>query len=435
MEPERVNLLLVDDQPQNLLALEAILDESPEKLNIVKAQSGKEALRRLLEQDFAMILLDVLMPEMDGFETAALIRQRDRSRHTPIIFLTAVGNSDAHVFKGYSVGAVDYLFKPVAPDIVRAKVATFVELFKKTEEVKRQAEQLREIERRDHERQLREAEERWNAERMRMALRVAQDIQASLYPTATPCCAAFEVEGASRAAEEVGGDYFDYFPFPDGSLAVAIGDVTGHGVGPALLMAATRAYIRALALSYCDVGQILTLANRALAADVADGRFVTLLLARLAPQDRSLVFASAGHPPAYVLSQNGDLKALLESTNLPLGVLAEETFVASEPLVLDPRDVVLMVTDGIAEAAGRDGRAFGHDRAVNVVRDNLALPAGKIIEALHREVRRHAEQPFPEDDLTAVVVKVAATQAASSPAECLASPFHAVDGPPIAMLA
>lgn len=136
----KVNVLLVDDHPENLLALEAIL--SPLGQHLVKAYSGEEALRCLLHQDFAVILLDVQMPGMDGFETATLIRNRARSQHTPIIFLTAFSTSDNLRFKGYALGAVDYLFKPVEPEILTSKVTVFVDLFKKTAEVKRQAAQL-----------------------------------------------------------------------------------------------------------------------------------------------------------------------------------------------------------------------------------------------------------------------------------------------------
>lgn len=136
----KVNILLVDDHPENLLALEAILDGLGE--NLVKANSGQEALRCLLSQDFAVILLDVQMPEMDGFETATLIRSRARSRQTPIIFLTAFSTSEQLMFRGYSLGAVDYLHKPIDPAILTSKVTVFVELFKKTEAIKQQALQL-----------------------------------------------------------------------------------------------------------------------------------------------------------------------------------------------------------------------------------------------------------------------------------------------------
>jgi PAS domain S-box-containing protein len=147
-----IRVLLVDDHRENLLALEAVLKDLGHE--IVSAASGPEALKRILEQDFAVILLDVRMPGMDGFETAALIRQRERSRHTPIIFMTAVSKGETHVDKGYAVGAVDYIFKPFVPEILRAKVAVFVDLFRKTEQIRRQSERLRLIEGREHRREL-----------------------------------------------------------------------------------------------------------------------------------------------------------------------------------------------------------------------------------------------------------------------------------------
>jgi two-component system, sensor histidine kinase and response regulator len=127
---EPVKILLVDDQQDNLLSAEAVLEGLGQE--IVKAESGREALRQLLDHDFAVILLDIMMPEMDGFETAALIRQRERSRHTPIIFLTALGQSDAHARQGYDLGAVDYMLKPFVPEILRSKVSVFVELNRKS---------------------------------------------------------------------------------------------------------------------------------------------------------------------------------------------------------------------------------------------------------------------------------------------------------------
>ncbi|HEX2521235.1 MAG TPA: response regulator, partial [Terriglobia bacterium] len=137
---ERPNLLLVDDRLENLLALEAVLDDL--EFNIVTANSGKEALRCLLKQDFALILLDVEMPGLDGFETAELIRSRRKTRFTPIIFLTAINKTEQHVFRGYAVGGVDYLFKPYAPEVLRSKVRVFADLYMKTREVTRQAELL-----------------------------------------------------------------------------------------------------------------------------------------------------------------------------------------------------------------------------------------------------------------------------------------------------
>ena len=136
---DKVSILVVDDRADKRLAYEVMLAEL--KQNIVCVRSGKEALRRLLREDFAAILLDVNMPGMDGFETAALIRQRQRCETTPIIFVSAINDTLSHISRGYSLGAVDYILTPVVPDILRAKIAVFVDLFKKTEQIKRQAEE------------------------------------------------------------------------------------------------------------------------------------------------------------------------------------------------------------------------------------------------------------------------------------------------------
>src|SRR5262245_50579099 len=135
-----VSILLVEDRCENLLARQAILE--PLDQNLVKARSGEEALKCLLRQDFAVILLDVQMPGMNGFETAELIRGRGRSKHVPIIFLTAINTNDASISRGYEVGAVDFLLKPIMPEILISKVTVFVDLYQKTAEIERQAEEL-----------------------------------------------------------------------------------------------------------------------------------------------------------------------------------------------------------------------------------------------------------------------------------------------------
>ncbi len=162
MNDQHVNLLLVDDRPENLLALEAILE--PLGQNLVRATSGPEALKHVLATEFAAILLDVQMPGMNGFEVAEIIKSRERSRTIPIIFLSAISKEDSYVFKGYSMGAVDYVFKPFNPDVLRSKVAVFVDLYLKQCEIQRQADLLRESQKREleleHRTSLLEAEAR-----------------------------------------------------------------------------------------------------------------------------------------------------------------------------------------------------------------------------------------------------------------------------------
>jgi signal transduction histidine kinase/DNA-binding response OmpR family regulator len=197
-ETEKINILMVDDSPTNLLALETIL-EGPDR-NLVKAMSGDEALRYLLNMDVAVVLLDVYMPGIDGLETAALIRGREKSRDIPIIFLTADSMGNRHIAKGYSLGAVDYILKPVEPDILRSKVAVFVELFKKTEEIKRQAALL-------HEKNL--ELENANLQRLGMLIELGQHLAAEHDPARVLekfCHAARDIIGAEHAGVGVLND-------------------------------------------------------------------------------------------------------------------------------------------------------------------------------------------------------------------------------------
>jgi signal transduction histidine kinase len=164
-EISEIDILVVDDNPRNLLAIDAALGDFTGR--IVKAKSGEDALRALLRQDFAVILLDVQMPGLDGFETARLIRTRERCRHTPIIFVTAFDQRREDVLRGYELGAIDFLFKPIMPEILRAKVAGFVELRRHVAEIARQEKLLREHERREQEERLAEERRAWEADLLR----------------------------------------------------------------------------------------------------------------------------------------------------------------------------------------------------------------------------------------------------------------------------
>lgn len=152
MSDNKARVLIVDDRPENLLAVEAILE--PLGYDLVRASSGSEALRYLMNDDFAVILIDVQMPVMNGFETVEIIKSRERTKHIPVIFLTAISKDDQYVYQGYSVGAVDYMFKPIQPDILRMKVSAFVELHLKNQQLMEQEAQLREVTRRDLENRL-----------------------------------------------------------------------------------------------------------------------------------------------------------------------------------------------------------------------------------------------------------------------------------------
>jgi PAS domain S-box-containing protein len=229
---------MVDDRPENLVALEAILE--PLGHELVRARSGEEALRQVLAHDFAVLLLDVQMPQMNGFELAQLIKARERSRHIPIIFLTAISKGEEYVFEGYSAGAVDYLFKPFNPTVLRSKVAVLVDLFLKGEELKEQAERLRESERRElelrHRTELLESEARFSeivSQAMDAIISFGEERRVTLFN------AAAERMFLCRAADALGRSVDRWLPDP---LPLADRSATGEAErppGPASALEAT----------------------------------------------------------------------------------------------------------------------------------------------------------------------------------------------------
>ena len=252
-------------------------------------------------------------------------------------------------------------------------------------------------------------------ERTAAEFRLARKIQQKLFPIDTPKVAGldigvatfrFDIGGASYPAAAIGGDYYDFIPLCDGSLGIAIGDVSGHGVGPALLMAEARALLRAFAQTQSDVSAILNLVNRVLVPDVEGDRFITLLLAKLNLRERCLGYSSAGHITGYVLDAAGNVKKALPSTAIPLGIEASTDFPAGQETPLEPGDLVLLVTDGVLEARSPDGTLFGQQRTLEVVRTYRETLARRIVNHLYNAVRAFSENLTQYDDITAVVIKV-----------------------------
>jgi PAS domain S-box-containing protein len=253
------------------------------------------------------------------------------------------------------------------------------------------------------ERRRAEAELRHNEEQFR----VARDIQQQLYPREAPRVPGFDLAGATTPAEATGGDYFDYFPLEDGSVGLVVADVSGHGLGPALLMAETRAYLRILAKARHDPGDILTRANRVLADDVDGERYVTLLLARLEPATGRFVYASGGHPPAYVFDAAGRRRLELKRNGPALGLDEARVFTSSTAHELRPGETLVLLTDGILEATARDGRAFGIAGVEAVLAARPDAPAAGLVDAVRAAVLAHGDGGPGADDVTLVVLRAA----------------------------
>jgi PAS domain S-box-containing protein len=232
----------------------------------------------------------------------------------------------------------------------------------------------------------------------------AEAIQARLWPKDSPALPGFDIAGTAYSAEFADGDYFDYVPMTDGSLGLVVGDVSGHGLGPAIVMALTYAHLRSLAQVYNGIDDILTRLNQFLVNET--DHFVTLLFGRLIPDTRSFEAINAGHPPGYVLDSSGQVKGQIESTTVPLAVVPDAKFQYCDSITLDTNDIVLLYTDGIIEARSPEGVMFGQQRMLEVVGTHRDRPAADILKALHGAVQDFCRPGKPQDDVTAIVIKV-----------------------------
>jgi phosphoserine phosphatase RsbU/P len=236
--------------------------------------------------------------------------------------------------------------------------------------------------------------------------RVAREIQQHLFPKAPPHTSCFEIGGATYPAQATGGDYFDYFPMLNDCLGVVVGDVTGHGIGPALLMAETRAYLRVLAKNREDPAEILSRTNLVLAEDVGSERYVTLFLARLNEERKALCYANAGHLPGYILNRDGEPRAILKRTGPPLGLRGEAEYPCTPEVPLEAGEMILLLTDGFEEALSPADELFGMQRVLQVVKDHRTDSAVQIVERMHKAFLEFTGNTPQSDDLTMVVVKV-----------------------------
>jgi sigma-B regulation protein RsbU (phosphoserine phosphatase) len=242
-------------------------------------------------------------------------------------------------------------------------------------------------------------------EEQEIELRLAASIQRKLLPQTPPQLVGWDVAGAVLPAAATCGDYFDFMTIRDNVLCLVIADACGHGVGPALIAVQTRAHLRSLVDTDLELDQVFSRLNRILASDLDDGLFVTMAAIWIDLATGSLVWASAGHPSAYVFDATGAVKTELHSTGLPLGILAGRRHTMGRGISTVPGDIVLMITDGFLEAQNAAGAEFGSGRLCEVVRTSVSFPAEEIVQRLHDAVRVFAGGQPQNDDLTAVVCR------------------------------
>jgi phosphoserine phosphatase RsbU/P len=378
MDEERVKILLVEDDPDDVYVMRNLLGDrwdGPYELTQVELLAS--AVERCETEKFDVVLLDLCLPDSTGLET--FFNLYAHVGEVPIVVLSGY-NDERTAVKAVQSGAQDYLVKGQLTDSLLIRSIRYA--------IERS--------RRHHaEEALRDTSEEFRA---------AGEIQQRLYPLKPPEIDGFEIAGALYPAKATAGDYFDYIPMFYGCVGVVVGDVSSHGMGPALLMSETRACLRTLSQVHSDVGEILTRTNRVLAGDTADFHFVTLAMVCLDPRERTMTYASAGQR-GYLLRAGLDA-AVLDSTSLPLGVRDDTIVPASGPIRLSPGELVTFFTDGVVEAESPGKVRFGFSRALEIIRSERERPAAQIIDTLHREILGFSRNLPQADDITVVIVKV-----------------------------
>ena len=378
MAEKRIRILLVEDDPDDVWVMRNLLgDRWDEPFDLVQVELLSAAVERCEEDRFDVILLDLSLPDSHGLET--FFAMHAQAGDVPIVVLSG-HNDETSAVKAVQAGAEDYLVKGQVNDRMLVRSIRYA---------------IERSRRHRAEETMRDTSEEFRA---------AQEIQQRLYPGESPTLPGFDIAGALFPAKATAGDYFDYIPMLEGCLGIVLGDVSSHGMGPALLMSETRACLRTLAQMHSDVSEILTRANRLLAADASDFHYVTLAMARLDPRDRSMVYASAGQR-GYLLGA-GIEATVLDSTSLPLGVHADTVVPAASTITLKSGDLLTFFTDGLSEAESPGRVRFGVARALQIIRSEREKPAAEIIQTLREQVLGFCRSEPPQDDITIVIVKV-----------------------------
>ena len=380
--PQPLKALVIEDSELDATLLLEQLKAggyAPASRRVDNADDLTEALET---QKWDIIFSDHNMPHFSSTEALEIVRSS--ALDVPFLIVSGSIGEEAAV-AAMKAGAQDYLMKGNMARLIAAV-----------------------------DRELKDAGERRGrraAERALLAqeeeFRIAREVQERLFPAGPPELAGYDIAGASRPATATGGDYFDFIATPKGRLLIVVGDVTGHGIGPAMLMADARAYLRALALSCQKFEDILTQARHLLIEDLGEEHFITLLFAELDPAAGIWRFINAGHPTGYVLASDGRIKAEMAANTAAVGIDRNEELLVPGRIALEKGDLLLLLTDGILEAQSKSGEEFGEGRALDLVRRERAKPAAEIIHVLLEAAHRFSEPGNPhQDDMTAVIVKL-----------------------------
>ncbi len=383
-------ILIVDDNPTNVSILQARL--GVHGYHILTAADGEEALAAAFTHRPDLILLDVMMPKMDGIEVCRRLKSDQALASIPIIMVTAKGEP-RDVVAGIEAGCDEYLTKPVDQTALVARVKSMLRIKALHDTVQEQAALLAE------QNQSLEARVAEHLAEQRLAAR----IQTDLLPKAVPVLAGYDFAGKTIPARLVGGDYFDFIPVDETRLAICVGDVSGKGLPASLLMANLQATIRGQTLVQASPEECLRRSNTLLFRCTGADCFVTFFYGILDTREHRFLYSNAGHNPPLLLS--GALPPQrLEAGGLVLGVLEDHGY-EQETVPLRPGDLLVLYSDGITEAATPEGEQFGDERLLQLIRDYRNETSSALLERILHAVDRYALHCLQSDDRTVVVLK------------------------------
>jgi sigma-B regulation protein RsbU (phosphoserine phosphatase) len=371
------DILIVDDTPANLRLLSQMLIDRGHAVRAVT--SGARALASARMSVPELVLLDIKMPEMDGYEVCQRLKADASTRDVPVIFISALDELQDKV-QAFSVGGVDYVTKPFQLEEVVARVETHLAL-----------------------RRLQKQLENANRKMVR-ELALAGEVQASFLPSKLPEISGWDLAITLQPARETSGDFYDIVPLPGEKLGILIADVVDKGVGAALYMVLTWALMRTYAAEHPGQPElVLRATNRSLVLDTTADQFVSVFYGVLDPASGVLTYGNAGHCPPYLLrAQNGAVESLAR-TGMLLGIVEDgEWQQASVPLA--PGDGLMLYTDGITEAVDAQGVFFGNNRLLDTLRANLGRSAGQIQDAVMAALRGFVGDTIQADDMALMVL-------------------------------
>lgn len=356
---------------------------------VTTANDGQEALDLTRDPSWDLIMLDVMMPVLDGIGALTALKSSDATRHIPVIMISANTELET-VVKCIELGAEDYLPKPFDPVLLRARVGASLE-----------------------KKRLRDREQA-RARRMQKELEVGARIQRDFLPESLPTVPGYQFAARFEPAREVGGDFYDAFRLPDGAVALVLGDVCDKGVGAALFMALFRSLIRAVSASQIGSHTVEMLESRVLHAVTVTndyianthGRanmFATLFVGALDPATGTIAYVNGGHEPPRVVRANGMVRTMLPPTGPAVGMLPEIPFTAGT-IMLEPGETLLVLTDGITESRAPNGVLFGDDATDALLvapTESADILLDRVLDAVHV----HAAGEPPADDVTLLAVR------------------------------